>query len=330
MSAVGLVFGSLTPPERIPRAAARAEDLGFDELWFSEDCFFSGGMSGAAALLAATRRIPVGTGIVSLMSRHPAVTAMEFAGLARSHPGRLRPGVGLGVRAWLTQMGVMPAAPLTALDDGVGILRALLAGEEVTFHGTAHHLDGVRLDFPPGERLPIQIGAVNEKALRLSGRVADGTILSVLASPAYVRWARDVLTRAAADAGRRADTPHRLTTYVLYAVDSDPERARRAVRPAVEMFLRAEATSSLVRVPGFDAELAALLAAGPEVPLAPRITDAWLDRFAVAGTPEQCAERLNDLLDAGSDAVALWPLPTDRADDVVELTAREVLPRLRR
>jgi alkanesulfonate monooxygenase SsuD/methylene tetrahydromethanopterin reductase-like flavin-dependent oxidoreductase (luciferase family) len=227
-------------------------------------------------------------------------------------------------------MGVLPSAPLTALRDAVGVLRSLLAGDVVAFDGAAHHLDGIRLDFPPGERLPIHVGAVNERALDLSGRVADGTILSVLASPDYVRWARDVVTRAAADHGRAAEVAHRLTTYVLYSVDDDPERAREAVRPAVAMFLAAEATSSLVRVPGLDGELAQLMAAGRESPLAPRIPGTWLDRFAVTGTPEQCARRLRELLDAGSDAVALWPLPTERADDVVELTAREVLPRLRR
>jgi alkanesulfonate monooxygenase SsuD/methylene tetrahydromethanopterin reductase-like flavin-dependent oxidoreductase (luciferase family) len=146
---VGVVFGSITPPERIARVARLAEDLGFGELWFSEDCYFSGGMAGVAQILASTDRIPVGTGAVSAVTRHPAITAMEFAGLARMYPGRVRPGVALGVRHWLRQMDLLPAKPLTALHETVTVLRELFAGKEVSFDGTAHRLDRIMLDQPP-------------------------------------------------------------------------------------------------------------------------------------------------------------------------------------
>ncbi len=327
---IGVVFGSVTPPESIARNARRAEELGFGELWFSEDCFFSGGMSGLAQVLAATREVPVGIGAVSIASRHPAITAMELAGLARTHPGRVVPGVALGVRAWLEQMGVLPDAPLTALRETVGVLRDLLAGKEVTVEGSVHRLSGVRLDFPPPEPPPVHVAAVNEKALRLSGEVADGTILSVLAGPAYVRWARERIAEGARLAGRDPGT-HRVTTFALYAVDDDAARARAAVRDAVALFLAAERASALVRVPGLTAELHALLADGEqgEADLAARIPDRWLDEVAIAGDPAHCAARLQELLDAGSDAVGLWLFPTDRAEEVAELTAREVLPDLR-
>ena len=59
VSPVGLVLGSHMPPERIAPTARLAEEMGFGELWFSEDCFFSGGASGVTAALAATARLPV-------------------------------------------------------------------------------------------------------------------------------------------------------------------------------------------------------------------------------------------------------------------------------
>jgi 5,10-methylenetetrahydromethanopterin reductase len=245
---------------------------------------------------------------------------MELAGLARTYPGRVVPGVALGVRSWLDQLGVLPAAPLAALHETVGVLRGLFAGETVSVDGGAHRLDRVRLDFPPPEPLPVHVAAVNERALRLSGQIADGTILSVLSGPTYVRWARETI------AARRPD--HRVTAFALYSVDTDRTRARRAVRDAVAMFLAAESTSALVRVPGYAAELADLLAGGAGEPLAERIPDAWLDELAVAGTPEECAARLRALFDAGADSVSLWLFPTDQAVRVAELTARDVLPRL--
>src|SRR5207245_7702895 len=112
MSGVGLLLGSSSPPELIPKLAAKAEELGFAELWLSEDYFTTGGIAAAGAALAATSTIPVATGVVSAMARHPAVLAMEAATLARLHPRRFRLGVGLGVRDWLQQMGLDPASPL--------------------------------------------------------------------------------------------------------------------------------------------------------------------------------------------------------------------------
>ena len=57
---VGLVLGSALPPERCVEIAHRGEQLGFAELWLAEDCFFTGGIAGATAVLGATKRIPGG------------------------------------------------------------------------------------------------------------------------------------------------------------------------------------------------------------------------------------------------------------------------------
>src|SRR5215210_2513018 len=105
--------------------AVEAERAGFGEVWLSEDYFFSGGVSAAAVALAATERIPVGLGVVSAMSRHPALLAMEIATLDRAFPGRLMPAVGLGVPGWLEQMGLKPRSALGAVRECVTAVRTL-------------------------------------------------------------------------------------------------------------------------------------------------------------------------------------------------------------
>ncbi|WP_346158387.1 LLM class flavin-dependent oxidoreductase, partial [Nonomuraea recticatena] len=143
---IGIVFGSLTPPEELREGAALAERLGFRELWFSEDCFFTGGMSGLTQLLAATRAMPAGLGLASVMTRHPAVLAMELAGLARTYPGRVKAAVGLGNTHWLRQMGLLPPRPLSAVTETFDVVRELLNGATVDRGSAAHHLEGIRLD----------------------------------------------------------------------------------------------------------------------------------------------------------------------------------------
>ena len=55
---------------------------------------------------------------------------------------------------------------------------------------------------------------------------------------------------------------------------------------------------------------------------------AWLDDLVIAGDPDECAAKLRGFIDAGSDTIGLWPFPLDQSAEVLELTAREVLPQL--
>ncbi|MEU4704064.1 LLM class flavin-dependent oxidoreductase [Nonomuraea dietziae] len=316
---IGIVFGSLTPPEELREGAALAERLGFGELWFSEDCFFTGGMSGLTQLLAATRAMPAGLGLASVMTRHPAVLAMELAGLARTYPGRVKAAVGLGNTHWLRQMGLLPPRPLSAVTETFDVVRELLNGATVDRGSAAHHLEGIRLDFPPKQPPELWIGAVNERALRAAGGRADGILLSVLASPAYVNWAR----RVATDAGRAAPP---ITAFVLASVADDDQAARDAVRDAVGFFLKAEAHTALVGQSRYGSEIRRRVAALEEdEPLA--VEDAWIDEFAAAGSPGQVRGRLRGLLDSGADSLGLWLFPPDRLADQLQRLAADVLGR---
>jgi alkanesulfonate monooxygenase SsuD/methylene tetrahydromethanopterin reductase-like flavin-dependent oxidoreductase (luciferase family) len=52
----------------------------------------------------------------------------------------------------------------------------------------------------------------------------------------------------------------------------------------------------------------------------------WIEDLTIAGTPEECAEKIRAFGEAGADTVALFPLPTENIDNIIALTAREVLP----
>lgn len=157
---------------------------------------------------------------------------MEFATLARMHPGRFMPGWGHGVAEWIEQVGARPASWLTALGETAEAVRALLRGEEVNADGKHVRLDKVRLDHPPSQTPPASLGVRGPKSLNLSGKRADGTILAECAAPEYVSWAREHIVKGASGAGRPPEE-HRLTVYALCAVDNDPDKARQAIRPII-------------------------------------------------------------------------------------------------
>ncbi len=199
---VGLVLGSHLAPEQIASTARLGEELGFRELWLAEDYFFTGGISGAGAALGATREIPVGLGIVSALVRHPALLAMEVSTLARMHPGRVRPGIGLGVPSWVRQMHLMPRSRVGAMRECVSALRRLLAGEELTEEGEYFSFNQVKLTYPPPDPVPVFMGIIGPKMLHLSGEIADGTIGSVMAGTRYLAWAREQIAAGQAATGR--------------------------------------------------------------------------------------------------------------------------------
>ncbi len=321
---VGLVLGSEIAPEQLRPMAAAAERAGFGEIWLSEDYFFSGGVSGAAIALGATDHIPVGLGVVSAVTRHPALLAMEIATLDRAFVGRLMPAVGLGVPAWLSQMGLEPPSALRAVRDSVTMLEELLAGEEATSTKT-FHAEGIRLVHPPAGRVPIQTGVAGPKMLQLSGEIADGTLLSVLAGTEYVRWARQQI-----DTGRaRSASPtasHRVTAFALCAVDEDSATAKTNARKAVAFYLAAGGPNAITGAYGINEELRALIADGGYDRVRQEMPDAWVEDLAVAGDPDECVGKIRRLLDAGADHVALFPTPAENAAATLDALAGQVLP----
>jgi 5,10-methylenetetrahydromethanopterin reductase len=324
---VGLVLGSHLAPEQIASTARLGEELGFRELWLAEDYFFTGGISGAGAALAATREIPVGLGIVSAMVRHPALLAMEVSTLARMHPGRVRPGIGLGVPSWVRQMHLMPRSRVGAMRECVSALRRLLAGEELTEQGEYFSFNEVKLTYPPPDPVPVFMGIIGPKMLHLSGEIADGTIGSVMAGTRYLAWARERIAAGRAAAGRNG-AAHPFAAFTMFSIDPDGERARAAIRPTMAFYLAADPVNAMTEVYEIAEKTGALAEDGPAAVEA-GIEEAWLEDLVVAGNPDECTEKIQALLAAGADTVVLFPTPAERAEEMLRLAAAEVLPRLK-
>ncbi len=323
---LGLVLGSAMPPEQLLPAAMDADRCGLDELWFTEDCFFTGGISGATAALAATPRIQVGLGVVSAMLRHPALLAMELATMGRAFPGRVIAGIGLGVPAWLRQVGLLPRSSLGAMTECVTAVQQLIAGQRLDVAGDEFAFADVALAHPVAGHLPIYLGVCGPRMLRLSGEISDGTILSAGAGVRYVSWARKQVDKGRAAAGR--SDAHRITVFALYAVDQDRNRAREEVRAPLALYTAAGGVDAITDAEGISDALAAMLQRGGADLIAREMPDSWIDELSVCGTPEDCAHRIAEFYKAGADSVALFPVQAERIQQAVRVTAEQVRPLL--
>jgi 5,10-methylenetetrahydromethanopterin reductase len=322
-STIGVFIATVTPPEDIPGLASEAESLGFGEIWVAEDYFTYGGFSGAQAALAATSSVKVGLGIVASVARHPAVSAMEIATIDRMYPGRFIPGIGHGVPVWTGQMGLTPKSPLTSLEECVSNIRILLDGGTANHEGKYFQFHDVTLAHPATTRVPLLTGVLGPKSLELSGRIADGTVMSVLAGPTYLRQAV-----ASIEAGRAPDAtePYLVPTFALFAIDEDSAKAKAAVRPTLAAYLNAVGPhNALTGACGYNELLAELLPLGVEE-VAKRMPDEWVDELTIAGDPDEVRNRIRMLLEAGATSVVLSPVDPATMDLQLKLAASTVLP----
>lgn len=319
---VGYLILTSTPPEAIRGVATRVEELGFGELWVAEDYFGYDGLMACDQVLGATQSIKVGLGIVSGVVRHPAVTAMAISTLSRSYPGRFTPGIGHGVPAWTSQMGLTTKSPLTSISEVVHGVRDLLAGEEVTREGRYFSFDKVKLWHPATEQVPILTGVVGPKSLELSGRIADGTVVSVLAGPNYLADAQTHIAKGLAESGR---TSHLLPTFVIAAVDEDREAARASVAATIAFYVATMVHSPLITVNPFGDEIIALVQEGGAELLAANMKEEWIDELAIAGSPADVEAGIRRLLAAGASSVILTFDPAT-AMAQLELVSETVLP----
>jgi len=320
--AFGVIFHPKFPPETLGDFARRAEMGGFDELWLWDDCFLPGAFTSAAIALSATQALRVGIGLLPAPAYNPLFAAMEITTLARAFPGRFMPGFGHGVGSWMAQIGAAPKSSLKTLSETVAAVRKLLSGETVATHVDRVNLDQARMQTTPEQAPALYIGAMRARTLRLAGRVGDGTILTGMSSPVYVRWARQHIQAGMADAGR---SQHRLVVYLDVKVSEDGNAARAAVRQSLAK--RLPWADVQLEPLGITSQVAAFLQAHGQEEAARQMPDEWLDAFSASGTPEQVLVSIERLLDAGTDSLVFQPLDGD--PDCLDEYIRYLLPVLK-
>jgi alkanesulfonate monooxygenase SsuD/methylene tetrahydromethanopterin reductase-like flavin-dependent oxidoreductase (luciferase family) len=157
----------------------------------------------------------------------PLALAIQAATVGLRSQGRFVLGLGTGGYGpdFWSSVG-MPDRPVAIMRDYLTTVRALLAGETVTYEGPGVRLRAASLgpsNLPP---VPIQLGALGPQMVRLAGELADGALLN-WATPERIDQSRRLVAEGAARRGRDPGEVA-LTMYIRVCVDDDLEAARRA------------------------------------------------------------------------------------------------------
>ena len=306
-------------PRRSIDLAKVADANGFDTVWFAENAFNRGVLPAAAACAAATGRVGIGIGVFNPYNRHPTLIAMEIGALDELAQGRARLGIGSGIASATERMGLSTERPLAAVRDAITIVRAMLAGEEVTYAGRVFSVQKVKLEYKARRPdLPLLMAARGEQALALCGKIADGLMISNMCPPDFTRQAVDIIRNAAREAGRQppAQVVDQVVQYVPCAVRPDRAEAHRLAKETIGEMLPGfwslaqrvpAAKSALLRAEELSqADFAAVVdrLRGGEPPT-DVLDERFVDAFAIAGTAEDCLAQARRYRAAGTTELVL-------------------------
>lgn len=303
---------------------ARAEALGFDDVWLSEHHFVEDGYTPsclplAAAIAARTTRMRVGTAVMLLPFHDPVRLAEDAASVDVLSGGRLDLGIGMGYRLGEFKGFCVPLnTRVGRLVEGLQILRALFAGETVTHHGRYYHYEKVAL-FPRPVQQPFKLwfGGFTAASARRAAHYADALVGMALATEPIAAF-RDELVKMGKD-----PAAHEVASGAMWLVVArDPEQRRREAREhfAYQLDLYARWSAELS---GWE-EQRRQVAAAAVLP----------GRGALVVTPEQAVSFIRTYVEElRLNRWYSWTLPPglppEWADEHIELMATEVIPAFR-
>lgn len=317
------------PTAEAVRLAVLAEENGLECVWYCQDLFQRDVWVFLTAAAAHTKEIDLGTGIVTPYTVNPAELAMHAATLDEYSGGRVRLGVSVGAVEFLRWVGIEARRPLSAMRESIEIIRRLLKGERVEHDGRVFKgwtRDAYMRFEPLRDRIPVYLGAQSRRMLELTGEIADGG-LPLLFPPEYIEDVLGHISTGAARADRRLEDID-VVGCIWFSVSEDPEAAMDSLRGLVSFYgphLAPEMIGKVgLKTEDFDPIREALSAQDFERAKA-LVTDE-MARIAIHGTPEDCVERIEQLIGKGLTHVRFGPPLGPDPEETIRLIGEEIIP----
>ena len=309
----------------------RAEELGYEGVWMGE-LWGTSSVVTLTELAVRTDDVRLGTAIVNVFSRTPAVLAMTAATLDRTSGGRFTLGVGTSTRKAIEDLHGMDwedPNPVRRAHETIELTKGFLGdGGRVNYDGEVFHA----ADFPSLDAdVPVYHAALGKANRRVVARLADGWMPHNVPFPDLAE-SFEYIAEHAREAGRDPSAIS-VAPYVPAAVADDASEARDAVRGHLAYYVgsgegyeRAVAT----RFPDEAAEIAAHWRGdGRERDRGAAkgaVTDEMVEALGVAGTPETARERLHEVIDLDIVDEPLLAIPQNASPEMVERTVEELSP----
>jgi len=276
--------------------ARQAEAAGFDVVSVFHDLLYQPAIYPLLLAARVTRRVRLGPAALNPLTLHPVELAGQSAALDLASDGRAY--LGLAAGAWLDKLGLDERRPVARMREAVRVIRMLHAGDRDGFAGEFYTLAaGAGLAYSPARpRLPLLIGTWKPRMAALAGEVADELKIGGTANPEMVELMRRWIGNDAVG----------IVVGAVTVVDEDGAAARARAAEQVAMYLEVVAQ--------LDPTLR-----GSKPPL---------EKFALAGTPEQVAAQVRELIAAGASRIEFGTPQGFTTAGGIALLGERVLPLL--
>ena len=310
--------------------AKYAEARGFAEIWQADTRLARDCVVLMSALVSETKRLRIGSGVLPIWSRNPAViaatwsTMWELAGLTAEGESRVMLGLGAWWEPICSRIGLDRRKPLKAMREHVEAIRALFTMDEVSYDGEFVKLDRIRLDVAYGDtsprNIPLYIGATGPKMMEMTGEICEGAVLNYIVSTDYIREAVAQLTAGAAKVGKSIDEIDRPELLVCSLSDDDPNEAVMTGKSLLAYYLGTE--PHIQEASGADPDLIIRIQEVVGWPAteadyrraATLIPESLVRNLMAVGTSTQCRDKVAEYVEAGVTCPVLYPMMPNIGD----------------
>ena len=309
----------------------RAEELGYESIWFGESWGYDA-FTTLAWVASHAKKIRLGTHISTIFSRTPAMTAQSAFSLNEISGGRLTLGIGtsgpLVVEHW---HGVKWESPLVRTREYVEIIRLALSGQRVDYDGSLYQLKGFKLrDLVEEVKIPIMVASIGPKNIELTGEIADGWLPIFLKRDAIAQC-KELIRKGATIAPRDLED-FEIAPSVLAAVSDDALITRNMVKAHIAFYVGGMGSfyKNMMSKFGWGSEAEDIRAAWgmPDrkgrVMARDSVTDEMVDQTSVAGSLQHAKNQLMSLFDAGVTLpILMFPFGSDKKviSDTIDIVA---------
>jgi len=310
-----------------------ADRLGVDTVW-SAEAWGQDAVSPLAFLAARTERIRLGTGIMQISARVPAMTAMTALTMATISNDRFILGLGASGPQVVEGLHGRPfKAPLSRMRETVEIIRLAFAGEKIAYQGRYHQLPlpggegkALRLSQPGNDRIPIYLATLGPASLEYTGAAADGW-LGTSFTPEHADAHLAHIQRGAEGAGRTlADVDIQVGGMVAFGTDLDALVEPLRMGMAFTLGAMGSPTTNFYneayRRGGWDeaaAEVQSLWVAGRREEAAARVPAAMITQANLLGDEAMVKARIAAFREAGVTTLRVQPAGATLRDRIETL-----------
>jgi probable F420-dependent oxidoreductase len=285
----------------------RAEAAGYTDLWSGETAG-PDGFTPLSLSAAWTERARLGTGVVGVFQRGPALLAQEAAALASASQGRFVLGIGSSSDRIVEGWNEIPfEKPLTKVRERLDFLQVAFAGERTS--------TGFKLESPPPEPVPIVLAALRGKMLELAVERAQGAFTNFLPLGGLPK-----VTAQLAGAPEGFELLCR-----FFCIPGEREQVEPLARFMFSSYITVPVYANFYRWLGYGERIDPMIAAweaGDRQAAAAAAPWELIEDMFVFGTPEQMKERLAEFVAGGITLPILTPIVTpDRLAEAIDALA---------